>query len=86
MADKSLEALLREGKLTSPGAVQLALGVRELLGFDDTIEDTDTAFEELEQHFGSAIAGIVREVMDDKALPKQERKLLQIEDAAHASQ
>lgn len=48
-------------------------------------EDTDTTFEELEQHFGSTIAGIVREVTDDKSLPKQDRKRLQIEHAAGAS-
>jgi guanosine-3',5'-bis(diphosphate) 3'-pyrophosphohydrolase len=130
--------------LTNPGAVQLAQGARELLGFDnplakvlnalafasdrhrnqrrkdveaspyinhpialarllacealehegdvlaaaalhDTVEDTDTSFEELEQTFGRAIAGVVREVTDDKTLEKAERKRLQIEHATHAS-
>jgi GTP diphosphokinase / guanosine-3',5'-bis(diphosphate) 3'-diphosphatase len=144
MANKDLEDLLREGKLTAPGGVQLALGARELLGFDDplaltlraaafaadkhrnqrrkdqeatpyinhpialarllvceaaerdpptlaaallhdTVEDTDTTFEELEQEFGPTIAGIVREVTDDKSLPKNERKRLQVEHAADAS-
>jgi guanosine-3',5'-bis(diphosphate) 3'-pyrophosphohydrolase len=51
----------------------------------DTVEDTGTTFEELEQHFGTVIAGIVREVTDDKSLPKQDRKRLQIEHAAGAS-
>jgi guanosine-3',5'-bis(diphosphate) 3'-pyrophosphohydrolase len=51
----------------------------------DTVEDTKTTFEELEQEFGQNIAGLVREVTDDKSLPKLERKRLQIEHAAHAS-
>lgn len=51
----------------------------------DTVEDTDTTFEDLESAFGRDIANIVREVTDDKTLDKAERKLLQIKHAAHAS-
>lgn len=51
----------------------------------DTVEDTDTTWEELEAEFGSALVALVREVTDDKALPKAERKRLQVEHAAHAS-
>ena len=51
----------------------------------DTIEDTDTTEQELVRHFGKDIADIVLEVTDDKALPKAERKRLQIEHAAHIS-
>lgn len=51
----------------------------------DTVEDTDTTFEELEATFGSKVARIVQEVTDDKTLPKQERKLLQVEHARHCS-
>ena len=51
----------------------------------DTIEDTDTTGEELESHFGAIVRRIVEEVSDDKHLPKQERKRLQIEHAPHAS-
>jgi guanosine-3',5'-bis(diphosphate) 3'-pyrophosphohydrolase len=47
----------------------------------DTIEDTDTTRDELAGNFGSAIAGIVVEVTDDKKLPKEVRKKLQIEHA-----
>jgi guanosine-3',5'-bis(diphosphate) 3'-pyrophosphohydrolase len=47
----------------------------------DTVEDTQTTPEELEQHFGATIAGIVAEVTDDKNLEKQDRKRLQIEHA-----
>jgi GTP diphosphokinase / guanosine-3',5'-bis(diphosphate) 3'-diphosphatase len=52
----------------------------------DTIEDTDTTLEELQLHFGAAIASVVAEVTDDKTLPKITRKHLQIEHAARASQ
>jgi len=51
----------------------------------DTIEDTDTTFEELAKEFGPEVAGLVSEVTDDKALPKAERKRLQIETAPHKS-
>lgn len=47
----------------------------------DTVEDTDTSFDEIEQHFGKLVRDIVAECTDDKSLPKQERKRLQIEHA-----
>lgn len=51
----------------------------------DTIEDTQTTEQELREVFGDKIASIVLEVTDDKSLPKVERKLKQVEHAAHAS-
>jgi GTP diphosphokinase / guanosine-3',5'-bis(diphosphate) 3'-diphosphatase len=51
----------------------------------DTIEDTETTLTELEAEFGSQIANIVAEMTDDKALPKAERKRLQVERASHKS-
>jgi len=51
----------------------------------DTIEDTQTTAEELTKEFGKKIASIVLEVTDDKALPKEERKLQQIAHAPHSS-
>jgi guanosine-3',5'-bis(diphosphate) 3'-pyrophosphohydrolase len=47
----------------------------------DTIEDTKTTPEELEDHFGPEVRSLVLEVTDDKQLPKEERKRLQIEHA-----
>ena len=52
----------------------------------DTIEDTDTTSRELEEVFGDEIAAIVLEVTDDKLLPKDERKRLQIEHASTISE
>jgi (p)ppGpp synthase/HD superfamily hydrolase len=51
----------------------------------DTVEDTRTTFEELEQHFGTDVAGLVQEVTDNKKLGKAERKRLQIETAGKKS-
>lgn len=51
----------------------------------DTIEDTETTAQELIREFGQEVADIVLEVTDDKALPKAERKRLQIEHAATIS-
>jgi (p)ppGpp synthase/HD superfamily hydrolase len=45
----------------------------------DTLEDTDATYEDLEQRFGAEVAALVAEVTDDKSLPKDERKRLQIE-------
>lgn len=47
----------------------------------DTIEDTGTTAAELEAMFGPGVRALVEEVTDDKALPKAERKRLQIERA-----
>lgn len=51
----------------------------------DTIEDTETTYEELVAEFGADIADLVREVTDDKNLEKAERKRLQIENAPKKS-
>jgi (p)ppGpp synthase/HD superfamily hydrolase len=51
----------------------------------DTVEDTDATFEELAARFGARVAGLVAEVTDDKSLPKQTRKDLQVAHAPHAS-
>lgn len=51
----------------------------------DTIEDTDATAEDLRREFGDEISGLVLEVTDDKSLPKDVRKQLQIETAAHKS-
>lgn len=52
----------------------------------DTIEDTNTTPKELEKEFGEEVLSLVLEVTDDKSLPKQTRKQLQIEHASHKSE
>lgn len=51
----------------------------------DTIEDTDATKDEIENLFGAQIASIVDEVSDDKTLPKEVRKQLQITHAPSIS-
>lgn len=51
----------------------------------DTVEDTPVSHEDLVHGFGERIAGIVREVTDDKSLPTAERRRLQVERAASLS-
>jgi len=51
----------------------------------DTVEDTGATFDELRAEFGPRVADLVAEVTDDKSLPKQTRKALQVEHAPHAS-
>lgn len=70
--------LVNEADIHDPDVICAAL-------LHDTIEDTETTPRELAQEFGERIRDIVLEVTDDKNLPKAERKRLQIEHAAHAS-
>lgn len=71
-------SLLTEAGVTDPVTIISAL-------LHDTVEDTKTSFEEIEARFGLEVASVVREVTDDKSLPKVERKQLQIEHAKIAS-
>ena len=70
--------LVNEGGVTDEEVLAAAL-------LHDTVEDTATTSEELQEIFGPRIARIVAEVTDDKALPKAERKRLQVEHAARLS-
>ena len=51
----------------------------------DTVEDTNTSPRELAERFGPDVAALVAEVTDDKSLPKQVRKRLQVENAPKKS-
>lgn len=66
--------LATTGGVTDPIVLQAAI-------LHDTIEDTETTHIELAAAFGTKVADIVMEVSDDKALPKQRRKELQVEHA-----
>ncbi len=52
----------------------------------DTVEDTDTTLDEIRDTFGTAVTDVVREVTDDKSLPKAMRKQLQIQHSGSASE
>ncbi|EIJ44261.1 guanosine polyphosphate synthetase/pyrophosphohydrolase [Beggiatoa alba B18LD] len=51
----------------------------------DTLEDTNTQADEIQNLFGLTVLNIVQEVTDDKSLEKAERKRLQVERAPHKS-
>lgn len=51
----------------------------------DTVEDVGVTPEELAELFGDKVSSYVMEVTDDKNLPKDERKQLQIDHAPHLS-
>lgn len=70
--------MVQEGDIYDPDVIVAAL-------LHDTVEDTETTFEEIEKHFGQKTRKIVEEVTDDKSLPKQERKRLQIVHAPKSS-
>ena len=70
--------------LANEGDVQRAIVLAAAL-LHDTIEDTDTTYDELVAEFGKEIAAVVLEVTDDKLLTKQERKRLQVEHASSIS-
>lgn len=44
----------------------------------DTVEDTKTTFEEIHAEFGEEVHDLVKECTDDKSLPKERRKQLQV--------
>jgi (p)ppGpp synthase/HD superfamily hydrolase len=51
----------------------------------DTLEDTDLTPQEIESACGAEVLALVQAVTDDKSLPKQQRKQLQVDHAPHNS-
>jgi len=71
--------LWNEGGVTDPVVIAAAL-------LHDTIEDTETSWQELRGEFGDEIADIVVEVTDVQWLKKIVRKRLQVARTRHASE
>merc|ERR1712110_1259910 len=63
--------LANEGGIDDPIVLQAAL-------LHDTVEDTDTSLDEIEEQFGKIVRDVVDEVTDQKDLPSKERKRLQV--------
>jgi GTP diphosphokinase / guanosine-3',5'-bis(diphosphate) 3'-diphosphatase len=70
--------LREEGKVDDVRVIVAAL-------LHDTIEDTETDYDEIRGQFGDEVAEMVAEVTDTKWLKKRSRKRLQISKAARAS-
>lgn len=72
------EILARVAGVEDPVTLQAAV-------LHDTLEDTDTAPGELEAEFGAAVRSVVEEVTDEKRLPREECRRLQVERAPRLS-
>jgi guanosine-3',5'-bis(diphosphate) 3'-pyrophosphohydrolase len=72
------ELIARVGRVTDIVTLVAAI-------LHDTIEDTETTAEEIAAHFGANVRDVVLELTDDKSLPKEERKRLQIVHAPKSS-
>jgi guanosine-3',5'-bis(diphosphate) 3'-pyrophosphohydrolase len=70
--------LAEEGGVKDPEILAAAI-------LHDTLEDTETTCRELAREFGARVAALISEVTDDKSLPKQRRKQLQIDHASMKS-
>ena len=72
------ELIARVGRVTDIVTLLAAI-------LHDTIEDTETTADEIVAQFGAEVRDVVLELTDDKNLPKEERKRLQIVHAADSS-
>lgn len=72
------EVLARVGGVTDLAILQAAV-------LHDTLEDTQTTPQELRGRFGQQVCALVQELTDDRRLPKEERKRLQVEHAPRMS-
>ena len=70
--------LWQEGGVKDPQVIAAAL-------LHDTLEDTETSWQELRGDFGEEIADVVLEVTDTKWIRKEVRKRLQVARAARSS-
>ncbi|MGQ0752354.1 MAG: HD domain-containing protein [Betaproteobacteria bacterium] len=71
--------LWEEGEVRDPEVIAAAL-------LHDTLEDTETTWQELRGVFGEEIADVVLEVTDTKWIKKALRKRLQVAKARHSSE
>lgn len=77
--------LIEVAELVASSSDTLDPGLMMAAFLHDTVEDTGVTLIELEQRFGHDVASLVAEVTDDKSLPKETRKHLQVENAPHKS-
>lgn len=68
---QAVEMLWEVGKIRDIDVLTAAL-------LHDVLEDTPTTEDEISQPFGPQVLGVVKEVTDDKSLPKDERKRQQV--------
>lgn len=78
-AEPYFNHLLEVAELIATSSPDLDVELMMAAFLHDTVEDTGVTLQELEQRFGKDVAALVAEVTDDKSLPKEIRKQLQVE-------
>jgi len=78
-AEPYFNHLLEVAELIAASSPDLDVELVMAAFLHDTVEDTGVTLQELEQRFGKDVASLVAEVTDDKSLPKEVRKQLQVE-------
>ena len=84
-AEPYFNHLLEVAELIAASSRELDVELMMAAFLHDTVEDTGVTLQELEQRFGKDVADLVAEVTDDKSLPKETRKQLQVEHTPHKS-
>jgi guanosine-3',5'-bis(diphosphate) 3'-pyrophosphohydrolase len=84
-AEPYVNHLIEVAQLVASSSGELDVKMVMAAFLHDTIEDTGTTAEELEQAFGSDVTSLVLELTDDKSLPNQVRKELQVKETPHKS-
>jgi (p)ppGpp synthase/HD superfamily hydrolase len=84
-AEPYINHLIEVAELIAGSSEQLDTNLVMAGLLHDTLEDTATTAEELERAFGSDITALVVEVTDDKSLPQEVRRTLQVENAPSKS-
>ncbi len=85
MAEPYINHLVEVAELVAGALTELDTNLIIAAILHDTIEDAGVTSEELTQRFGTDVAELVAEVTDDKLLPKEDRKRLQVEHAPKLS-
>lgn len=78
-AEPYFNHLLEVAELIASSSPHLDVELVMAAFLHDTVEDTGVTLHELEQRFGKDVAALVAEVTDDKSLPKETRKQLQVQ-------
>jgi (p)ppGpp synthase/HD superfamily hydrolase len=85
-AEPYINHLIEVAELVAASSPALDTNLVVAAFLHDTIEDTGVTAQELEQRFGSDVATLVLEATDDKSLPQETRKALQVESAPYKSE
>jgi guanosine-3',5'-bis(diphosphate) 3'-pyrophosphohydrolase len=85
VAEPYINHLVEVAELVAGALTELDTNLIIAAILHDTIEDAGVTSEELTQRFGTDVAELVAEVTDDKLLPKEDRKRLQVEHAPKLS-